>query len=392
MNCKRFESLLEQYLTGVMDAGDRAALEEHLKGCARCRLRLEVLKDCRRINEDDEVPAHFSQSWRHKIQEEEGESMKKTTPVWTRWLAAAAVFVVLIAGTWLTGNELNRMKGRQSADYAGAAPEGGLGYYAAQEDAAYSADYEKSMAPAAMPMARGMAADAEESAQTAQQKIIRTIRISSATRNFDEDYQTIKDALNLAGGRVESADVRTGTDSLRTLYLTLRVPAERLDTFAGQLKGLGHLQSFNESSEDVSEQYFDTQSRLKTQQAKMERLTALMEKALNVEDLVAIESAIADTQYLIDSYTGQLKGIDSRASEATLAMTLSEMSPLDTAEAKEETIWKRIASGIVHMWGLLRGWAADAAVFLVAALPVIALIALAGLVIKMIIKRRNKKQ
>lgn len=318
--------------------------------------------------------------------------MKKTTPVWTRWLAVAAVFVVMIAGTWLTGNELNRMKGRPSADYAVAAPEGGLGYYAAQDSPAYSADYEKGMAPAPMPMARGVAAEAEESAQTAQQKIIRTIRISSATRNFDEDYQTIKDALNLAGGRVESADVRTGTGGLRTLYLSLRVPAEMLDTFAGQLKGLGHLQSFNESSEDVSEQYFDTQSRLKTQQAKMERLTALMEKALNVEDLVAIESAIADTQYLIDSYTGQLKGIDSRASEATLTMTLSEMSPLDTAEAKEESIWKRIASGIVHMWGLLRGWAADAAVFLVAALPVIALIALAGLLIKMIIKRRNKKQ
>ena len=53
--------------------------------------------------------------------------------------------------------------------------------------------------------------------------------------------------------------------------------SDRLDLIRHQMKGLGHLQSFNESSEDVSEQYFDTQSRLKTQQAKMERLTALME-------------------------------------------------------------------------------------------------------------------
>ena len=391
MNCERFESLLEQRLAGVIEAGDREALEAHLKECAGCRLRLRVLEDCRGINEEDEVPALFSQSWRQKIREEGNDPVKKTTPVWTRWLAAAAVFVVLTAGSWLTGNELNRMKEGRSASYAGAAPEGGLGYYAAQESADYAADYEKAMAPAPMPMARGMAADAGPGAETPEQKIIRTIQMSSTTRHFDEDYQTVKDALREAGGRAESADVRTGADGLRTVSLLLRVPSDQLDAFAARLKGLGHLQSFSESSEDMSEQYTDTESRLKTQQAKMERLNALMAKAENVEDLVALENAIADTQYLIDSYTGQLRGIDSKASEATLSMTLSEMSALDTAGTQEETLWDRITNGAIHMWGLLRVWAADAAVFLLTALPVLALIGLAALAAKVIIKRRNKK-
>ena len=123
----------------------------------------------------------------------------------------------------------------------------------------------------------------------------------------------------------------------------------------------------------------------------MERLMALLEKAVSVEDLISLESAIADTQYLIDSYTGQLQGIDSRVDDATLTMTLKEMSALDTAEASRETLWDRIVGGVSHMWKLLREWAADAAVFLVAILPIIILTVIVILIVRAIIKRRIKK-
>lgn len=389
MTCEHCEALLDQYLKGVMDAGEKAELTAHLEGCPACRLRLQVLEDCQGINEMDEVPVGFSASWRQAIREEEVIPMKRH---WTRWLATAAALVVLIAGTWLTGNELRRLPGRQPMVEAAY---GGGPYEAAPEADFASVSFDMEMPRSAAPVTRSMmeAAPAAEEKGAGQQqaKIIRTISFTSSTRNFDQDYQKIRQDLESAGGRIENADVRTGSGGLRSAYLTLRIPADKLDGFAEMLKGMGHLQSFSESAEDVSERYADTAGRLKTQKEKMERLTALLAKAVSVEDLVALESAIADTQYLIDSYTGQLQGMDSRVNDATLRLTLNEMSALDTAETREENLWERIASGVSHMWKLLKEWAADAAVFLVAAVPVLILIAIVAVLVKIVVKRRKNK-
>jgi len=390
MNHEPYQSLLEQYLTGHADAEDRAKMEAHLKECPACRLSLQVLEDCRRMNEEDEVPVGFSSSWRQKIQEQEVYPVKKNTPVWTKWLAVAAALAVVLVGTWMTGRELDYALDRKPAAET-TARANGIGYYASSTYGGFD-DMEAPVMAASPEAAEAVwAADTAVAGREAQQtlKIIRRISMSSATREFDDHYQAIRDALAAAGGRVESADIRTASSGLRTAYLTLRVPADQLDTFAEKLKDLGHLQAFSESAEDVSERYTDTDSRLRTQQAKMERLMALLEKAVSVEDLISLESAIADTQYLIDSYTGQLQGMDSRVNDATLTLTLSEMSALDTAETREETLWDRIVNGVSHMWQLLREWAADATVFLAAVLPVIALIVILILIVRAIVKRRK---
>ncbi|MDD3571622.1 MAG: DUF4349 domain-containing protein [Eubacteriales bacterium] len=386
-----FESLLEQHLLGVVETEGREELEAHLKECPACRLRLKVLEDCRRINEEDEVPATFSSSWRRKIQEQEDFPMKKKTPGWTKWLAAAAAVALVLVGTLLTGNELDRALGRRTPE-GDQAPGGGIGYYSSANSRAGAGEDMAAFQPAPQASEPMMwAADTATGKEAQELKIIRRISMTSATRAFDSDYQAIRNALETAGGRIENADTRTAANGLRTAYLTLRVPADQLDTFTGMLKALGNLEAFSESAEDVSEQYSDTDSRLRTQKAKMERLMALLEKAVSVEDLISLESAIADTQYLIDSYTGQLQGIDSRVDDATLTMTLKEMSALDTAEASRETLWDRIVGGVSHMWKLLREWAADAAVFLVAILPIIILTVIVILIVRAIIKRRIKK-
>ena len=69
-----------------------------------------------------------------------------------------------------------------------------------------------------------------------------------STREFENDYAAILQALSQAGGRVQDTGLYNNYGKLRTLYMTLRVPSEKLDSVIAALKGVGRLVSFTESS------------------------------------------------------------------------------------------------------------------------------------------------
>lgn len=61
----------------------------------------------------------------------------------------------------------------------------------------------------------------------------------------------------------------------------------------------------NEYKDDVSEAYYDTEARLKTQQTKLDRLHALLEQAATMEDIIALETALSETELQIEYLTGK---------------------------------------------------------------------------------------
>ena len=177
----------------------------------------------------------------------------------------------------------------------------------------------QAMAPAEMEMAADRSAPQsvarEEASATprAATRIIRTASLTLSTRSFDTDLAALETKLLALGGYVENIDLSTQTRARRNADMRLRVPVDALDAFLEQLKGMGQLLSYNESAQDVSEQYADLETRLKTQQSKMQRLQALLEKAGSVKDLLRLERG-ANTQYELDSLTVRLRGYDAKSS------------------------------------------------------------------------------
>ncbi len=382
MDCKRFEPLLEDCLGGSLDEAARLEAEVHLRSCPACRMRLKVVEDCRTLNEEDEVSVSFMEGYRERIMKEETLPEKKMTKL-NRWLAVAAAFVFIVGGTFLAGR--NRIS---NAPEAAAPPESG---YAMENDTSARGSGEvyaavPDMADASMFSEAGKQAAGE--GQT--EKIIRTVQMEMTTRSFSIDYDMIREAVLASGGRIQEANLRIGYGDLRTAYMTLRVPAGKLDALTASVKDVGRLVSFNESAEDVSEQYADVSTRLETQKTKMERLQALLAKAESVEDLIAIENGISDTQYEIDRLTGQLLGMDSRVDYSTMNLTLRELSAAETSQDKEETLPERIRNGIEAAWKTFSYILGDLAVFLAVALPYLLALAIIILVIRTVMKRRKK--
>lgn len=182
-----------------------------------------------------------------------------------------------------------------------------------------------------------------------------------------------------------SGDQKSG--QLRRASLTLRIPSSRLDEFLAGAEQIGDVTAMTQEMEDVSGSYYDIQSRLETQQEKMKRLQSLMASAQDVSDLIEIESAIADTQYYIDLYSGNLKNYDSRVAYSSVSVSIQETR---VTEITTVTLGQRILTGLQDSLEGLGEFLEDMLVFLVAALPWLAILGIVILIVRLIVKRRKR--
>jgi hypothetical protein len=356
-----------------------------------------------------DVPEAFRASWRDAVKREESPDMKPTkTLTWLRRAALPiAAAAVLVIGTAVTGVIAPKApEPAPSADYelppnsvyktSGSAE--GYGYDLEDETISYEA---QAYAPAlTASTARGYAGaenedapGAEETADEDARKIVRTVSLSISSTVFDKDYETILSLAEGAGGYASSVSMYEQQADKRYASLQLRIPAENLDGFLSGLSGVGRITDRYETAADKTIQYADTQLRLQTQLDKMTRLQELLLQAESVEDLLYIESEIANTQYEIDSLQTSLNSIDRQVDYATVSVYLQEQTAGDTAAAEELTIGERLLSGLTASLEWLGGFFENMLVFLIAAAPVLVPLVAAYIVFRVVRKRRkNNKQ
>ena len=168
------------------------------------------------------------------------------------------------------------------------------------------------------------------------------------SRDLDQAAQDIASLVESMGGYFEQKNFSNYSSSYRHASYTVRVPAEQFTDFCTQVGTLCHVTWQSDTAENISERYYDTQSRLETAQIKLERLQELLSKADNMADIITIESAISDTEYEIESLSGTLRHYDALVDYATVSLTLSETYKLDENEGAPLTFGARIARAFTN--------------------------------------------
>ena len=364
----------------------------------------EVLRDALAgLNEEvPPMPEGLHAAWMQKVEDDMHQThteKTRTMKTVTRWLSIAAAVVFVFGGTLLTKDYLSlEMSANQaaSADTKTVMLQGARSY---ADDYSYTAgavveegyEVEAAMNTGVMlTSARGSGATtAATDIATTEKKIIRTAGMTIKTQRYDEALASLESACLGQGGWIESTNENTNSYSgLRTAYLTLRVPQETLDSFLEGTEGLGRVTSRNESAQDVTASYQDTQTRLNTQLALMERLQALITESADLSDLLALESQIADTQYQIDTLQTSLNRTDRQVSYSTVSITLQEEKAPELTDTSV-SFGDRLVSAVQLGLESLVGFLGDVVVFLVAALPFMGIVVVVVIAIKLI-KRRKK--
>jgi hypothetical protein len=107
VNCERVWKDISNYIEGDVDAGLRAAMEEHFRSCKRCTSVLQGTRNVIRLYGDEsmiEVPSGFGQRLERRLARE-ARVRRGTWSTWSAWLVPVAA-LALIAGGLRWANSL----------------------------------------------------------------------------------------------------------------------------------------------------------------------------------------------------------------------------------------------------------------------------------------------
>ena len=280
------------------------------------------------------------------------------------------------------------------AKYAGSEPMTGdyNGYESAKEDYDFSATDDEAEDAGAWNGDGQVGSGIDKSLSERGVKMIYSAHIEMQTLSYEQAVEDIAALVERSGAYFEQKNFSNYSSGYRHASYTVRVPAEQFADFCAQVGTLCHVTWQDDSAENISEQYYDTQSRLETAQIKLARLQELLKKAENMEDIITIESAISDTELTIEQLTGTLRSYDSLVDYSTVNISLEEVYQLSNVEEPAQGFASRMGAAFRSGWNgfvdVLEGLAVLLAYIWV---PVVVL-AVGGVIAWRVIRRRRARE
>lgn len=178
-------------------------------------------------------------------------------------------------------------------------------------------------------------------------KLIKKVRMEVETLEFDSFIQMLEKEITSLGGYIENSTIegkRHEFDNQRYSQYVIRIPSNSMEEFEEKVDTNANITMKNESTEDITLQYADTESRLKSLEIQQERLLALLEKADTLEEIIALESRLSEVRYELELHGKTLRTYDNLVDYATITLYIQEVVRMTSP--KPMGIWERIGSGL----------------------------------------------
>lgn len=195
-------------------------------------------------------------------------------------------------------------------------------------------------------------------------QIIRTATVSIETDTVSRNFEDIGTIATGAGGFVASSSFGT-QDDRQIASITVRVPGDRYQDVLQQLRRIGEVKSEQASSNDVTEEFTDLQSRLRNLEASEQRYLDLLGRAENINDILTVQDRINITRAEIEQVQGRINLLGNQTELATITVHLAPPIPGLVPEEKEGSTNPLEAAQ--------EAWEASLAVLLGAAVVVVAI-------------------
>ncbi|NLM36279.1 MAG: DUF4349 domain-containing protein [Clostridiales bacterium] len=232
---------------------------------------------------------------------------------------------------------------------------------------------------------------------TVQRKIITTLYRVIETKDFDYAMEVINERTVAVGGYIQDSNikgsgvVKNNKKDLRSGELVVRIPADKVNEFIKDVDSVGTIISSKQDGEDITFQYYDTETRVKTLKIQEERLLSLLEKTDNLQNILDLEKRLSDIRIEIESLTTTLKKYDNLVSLATVNITIREVEEEQKIEEKSETFIGSVANSFTGSVKSLISFLKTLVILIAAILP-FALVMLVIAIPAIVIYNKGKKK
>ena len=189
-----------------------------------------------------------------------------------------------------------------------------------------------------------MGADVQDSAEAGDAKvqpslpaqdriIVHTAFMSLVTEDVALTIGRIGDTASSLGGWVVNSD----RSSRHSGSIAVRVPAETLDEALRRIGDMAEVEARSITSQDVTDEYVDSQSRLVSMRATEERLLTFLERAETVEEALLVQRELSELQLRIEETQGRLNFLSQTAAYSLIQVSLRLAPQTIAVDAGEDT-------------------------------------------------------
>lgn len=282
-----------------------------------------------------------------------------------------------------------------SAEYAGSAPAADYSDAKANVSVSYDEAAQEEAEMPAMDPGDGSTGDTSGNVLSGR-KVIQNKYVSMETLTFDETIKNIEAMVEQGGGYIESSQVygvalnQSARYNPRYGSMTLRVPADSFGAFYAALKGLGNVLQESNDISDVTNQYYDLEARIHSLEVQEKRLLELVSSGKQLDDILAIETQLAQVRYEIEVNTATIRNLDNQVQFATVRLDLREVFEETVIEPVPVTVWERITSGFKNSVENVKDFFIDFFVGFVVALPYLVIWAVFILILVLVLRKISK--
>ncbi len=178
-------------------------------------------------------------------------------------------------------------------------------------------------------------------------KIIKNAHLRFESEDIGQSFANIQKAVTKYSATISNdASGKDYNSSFRNI--TIRIPNQHFDTFISEIsQGVQHFDTKEISQQDVTEEYVDIASRMKSKKKLEERYLQLLSKANKVSEMLEIEKQLAEIREEIEAKEGQLNYLQNRVALSTITIEMYTSNPSESGATVSYggKIWNAIKSG-----------------------------------------------
>lgn len=208
---------------------------------------------------------------------------------------------------------------------------------------------------------QGLVSPAKDLYSDGRSKMVKTADCRFQVKDLKKSKESMAASIKKYSGFIENSNLEFQNPMLEE-HLTIRVLSENFEDLLNDvMHEASYVNAQKVTSDDVSKEFVDLESRLKTKREVQQRYEEILrKKAGTLEELLATEKQIGELQEEIEATVSQISFLKEKVRYSTIKLEIYQIVEQQVADVEPGSSWRdrfseAFMSGLTHLTDFLVG-------------------------------------